>query len=133
MSLNRVDLMGRLTADPDLRKTQSGIDVASFTLAVDRDYKSQDGQRETDFINCVAWRGTADFIDRNFAKGQMAVVTGSLQVRSFTDKEGKKRTATEVMVDNVYFAGQKQSNNSGYGKAGTPEYTEIDDDGELPF
>lgn len=124
MSLNHVDLMGRLTADPDLRKTQSGISVASFTLAVDRDYKSQDGQRETDFINCVAWRGTADFIDRNFAKGQMAVVTGSMQVRSFTDKEGKKRTATEVMVDNVYFAGQKKE----------ASFTEAEeDDGDIPF
>lgn len=123
MSLNHVDLMGRLTADPDLRKTQSGISVASFTLAVDRDYKSQDGQRETDFIDCVAWRGTAEFLDRNFYKGQMAVVTGSIQVRSYNDKEGNRRTATEVMVDNVYFGGPKKE---------TAAAEDIDD-GELPF
>jgi len=125
MSLNRIDLMGRLTADPQLRKTQSGVSVASFTLAVDRDYKGQDGQRETDFIPCVAWRGTAEFLDRNFVKGQLAIVTGSLQIRSYTDKEGNKRTATEVMVDNVYFGGPKK-------EAQTIDAEDFDD-GDIPF
>lgn len=126
--LNKVDLLGRLVRDPDLRTTTGGTSVASFTLAVDRDYKSQDGSREADFIPVVAWKGTAEFVERNFVKGQLAVVTGRLQVRSYTDKDGTKRTSTEVVAENIYFAGPKPGS-----RVGTPEYTEIENDGELPF
>ena len=105
--LNHIVLMGRLTRDPELRRTGSGISVASFTLAVDRDFASKDaresGERETDFIDIVAWRSTADFVSRYFTKGRMAVVTGRLQIRNWTDKEGNKRRSAEVVADNVYF------------------------------
>ena len=100
--LNRIVLMGRLTRDPELRKTQSDTPVCSFSLAVDRDYK-RDGEKETDFIDVVAWRSTAEFVSRYFAKGRMAVVEGRLQIRDWTDKEGGKRRSAEVIADNVYF------------------------------
>lgn len=127
--LNHVVLQGRLTADPDMRRTSNDIPVASFTLAVDRDFKGQDGQRETDFIPVVVWRRTAEFVDHYFTKGQAAVVSGRLQVRSYTDKQGNKRTVSEVVADNIYFAGPKPGS-----RVDTPEYTEIESDwDELPF
>ena len=132
--LNKIILMGRLTRDPDLRRTQSGTAVASFTLAVDRDYKPQDGERETDFIDIVAWRGTGEFVSKYFTKGRMAVVEGRLQVRDWTDKDGNKRRSTEVVADNVYFGDSKRP------ESGTPaepsgELQELPDEekGELPF
>ena len=132
--LNKIILMGRLTRDPELRRTQSGTAVASFTLAVDRDYKPQDGERETDFIDIVAWRGTGEFVSKYFTKGRMAVVEGRLQVRDWTDKDGNKRRSTEVVADNVYFGDSKRP------ESGTPaepsgEFQELPEEekGELPF
>ena len=132
--LNKIILMGRLTRDPELRRTQSGTAVASFTLAVDRDYKPQNGERETDFIDIVAWRGTGEFVSKYFSKGRMAVVEGRLQVRDWTDKDGNKRRSTEVVADNVYFGDSKRP------ESGTPaepsgELQELPDEekGELPF
>lgn len=113
--LNSVIIMGRLTADPELRTTTSGLSVTSFTVAVDRNYKSGD-ERQTDFINCVAWRATADFVTRYFRKGQMIAVQGSLQVRNYEDKNGNKRTAYDVVADNVSFCGSKsESGNNNFG------------------
>lgn len=106
--LNHISLMGRLTRDPELRRTQNGIAVASFTLAVDRDYKADSGERGVDFVDCVAWRSSAEFAQKYFTKGQMAVVSGRLQSRDWTDKEGGKRKSWEVLVDNLYFAGAKK-------------------------
>lgn len=158
--LNHIVLMGRLTRDPELRRTQNGIAVASFSLAVDRDYGSRDGgEKQTDFIDIVAWRNTAEFVSKYFTKGRMAVVTGRLQIRDWTDKEGGKRRSAEVVADNVYFGDSKRDNassggsysgNSGYsggnGYSNAPAYgnsydapaistsfSEVDDDGELPF
>ena len=105
--LNQIVLMGRLTKDPELRMTQSQKSVASFTLAVDRDY-SPAGEKETDFISCVAWGRTADFVHQYFTKGQMAVVTGRLQLRDWTDRDGNKRTSAEVVADRVYFGEAKR-------------------------
>ena len=100
--LNRIILMGRLTRDPELRHTQSGTAVASFSLAVDRDFKSRDsGEKTTDFIDVVAWRNTAEFVSKYFAKGRMAVVEGRLQIRDWTDRDGGKRRSAEVVADNV--------------------------------
>ena len=113
--LNHITIMGRLTRDPELRRTGSGIAVASFTLAVDRDFSPRDGgERETDFIDCVAWRQTGEFVSKYFTKGRMAVVSGRLQIRSWTDKDGNKRRTAEVVADNVYFGDSKRdSDNSG--------------------
>lgn len=107
--LNSIQLMGRLTADPELHQTQSGIAAVSFRLAIDRDYLDKEtNTRPTDFIPCIAWRGTAEFIQKYFQKGQMVVVTGSLQSRNYEDKQGQKRTAYEVVVDTAHFCGSKQ-------------------------
>ena len=107
--LNRIILMGRLTRDPELRRTQSGTAVASFTLAVERDFKDQNsGERATDFIDVVAWRQTGEFVHRYFKKGRMAVVEGRLQMRDWTDKDGNKRRAAEVVADSVYFGDSKR-------------------------
>ena len=132
--LNKIVLMGRLTRDPELRRTQSGTAVASFTLAVDRDYKPQDGERETDFIDIVAWRGTAEFVSKYFTKGRMAVVEGRLQVRDWKDKDGAKRRSTEVIADNVYFGDSKRSE-SDTPEAPSGEIRELPEEekGELPF
>lgn len=112
--LNHIVLMGRLTRDPELRHTQSGIPVASFTLAVDRDFGSRD-EKQTDFIDIVAWRNTGEFVSKYFSKGRMAVVSGRLQIREWTDKEGGKRRSAEVVADNVYFGDSKRdSDNGGY-------------------
>lgn len=105
--LNKIILMGRLTRDPELRRTGSGTAVTFFSLAVDRDFKSQAGEKETDFIDIVAWRATAEFVSKYFTKGRMAVVEGRLQLRDWTDKEGGKRRSAEVIADNVYFGDSK--------------------------
>ena len=116
--LNCITIMGRLTRDPELRRTGSGIAVASFTVAVDRDF-AQDGKKETDFIDCVAWRQTGEFVSKYFRKGSMIVVRGRLQIRNWNDKDGNKRKTAEVVADNCYFGSTKSdsdgsNNNSGY-------------------
>ncbi|MBE6995570.1 MAG: single-stranded DNA-binding protein [Ruminococcaceae bacterium] len=149
--LNKIILMGRLTRDPELRRTGSGTAVTSFSLAVDRDFKSQGGDKETDFIDIVAWRSTAEFVSKYFTKGRMAVVEGRLQIRDWTDKDGGKRRSAEVVADNVYFGDSRRDGGSDYASApayGTPasdrgyaapmggqsDFAEIgEEDGELPF
>ena len=118
--LNHITIMGRLTRDPELRRTGSGTAVASFTLAVDRDFAPKDGgEKETDFIECTAWRHTAEFVSKYFTKGRMAVVSGRLQMRKWTDKDGNKRTSAEVVADNVYFGDSKKDDGGSYGGAYT--------------
>ena len=107
--LNKIILMGRLARDPELKRTTSGTAVTSFSLAVDRDFKSQSGEKETDWIDCVAWRGTAETVCKYFTKGRMMIVAGRLQIRDWTDKDGGKRRSAEVVADNVYFADSKRS------------------------
>ncbi len=159
--LNKIFIMGRLTRDPELRRTQTGTPVASFSLAVDRDFKDKTtGERATDFIDVVAWRSTAEFVSRYFAKGRMAVVEGRLQIRDWTDKEGNKRRSAEVVADNIYFGDSKRDGDSagsyspGYGAQGRysapapadplsgyadppadgDQFAELStDDGKLPF
>lgn len=137
--LNHIVLMGRLTRDPELRQTGSGISVASFTIAVDRDYAAQGAEKETDFVDIVAWRGTADFVSKYFAKGRMAVVSGRLQIRDWQDKEGNKRRSAEVVADNIYFGeSKKDSQGSSSTQSDEPaQSTDFapldDDDSELPF
>ena len=118
--LNHIVLMGRLTRDPELRRTGSGIAVASFSLAVDRDFGSKEsGEKETDFIDIVAWRNTAEFVSKYFTKGRMAVVSGRLQIRNWNDKDGNKRRSAEVVADNVYFGDSKRDADSGNGYTGS--------------
>ena len=116
--LNHIVIMGRLTRDPELRRTGSGVAVTSFSVAVDRDFSNKEsGERETDFIDCVAWRSTGEFVAKYFQKGSMAVVSGRLQMRSWTDKDGNKRRTAEIVADNVYFGSSKRdesSNNGSY-------------------
>ena len=151
--LNKIILMGRLTRDPELRRTGSGTAVTSFSLAVDRDFKSQSGEKETDFIDVVAWRSTAEFVAKYFTKGRMAVVEGRLQIRDWTDKDGNKRRTAEVVADNIYFGDSKRDGNGGgyndgpsysapvysapvggYAAPVGGDFAEIDDeDGDLPF
>jgi len=139
--LNKIFIMGRLTRDPELRTTNSGTSVASFSLAVDRNYKGADGEKETDFIDCVAWRSTAEFAAKYFAKGRMAVVEGRLQIRPWTDKEGNNRRSAEVIVDNMYFGDSKRDGDTGGARpASGPvnvsanDWQEADEDeGDLPF
>ena len=122
--LNHITIMGRLTRDPELRRTGSGIAVASFTLAVDRDFSPRDGgERETDFIDCVAWRQTGEFVSKYFTKGRMAVVSGRLQIRSWTDKDGNKRRTAEVVADNVYFGDSKRDGDNGGSSYGGNAYS----------
>ena len=117
--LNRIIIMGRLARDPELRRTQTGTPVASFRLAVDRDFKDKStGERSTDWIDVVAWRATAEFVSRYFTKGRMAVVEGRLQMRDWTDKDGNKRTSAEVVADNVYFGDSKRDGEGGGYSAG---------------
>ena len=112
--LNHITIMGRLTRDPELRRTGSGLPVASFTVAVDRDFgKNENGEKETDFIDCVAWRQTGEFVSKYFAKGSMIVVSGRLQIRNWNDKDGNKRRSAEVVADNCYFGESKRSNEGG--------------------
>ena len=113
--LNHIVIMGRLTRDPELRRTGSGVAVASFSVAVDRDFAGREsGERETDFIDCVAWRSTGEFVSKYFTKGSMIVVSGRLQIRSWTDKEGNKRRTAEVVADNVYFGESKRNDGGSY-------------------
>ena len=159
--LNHIVIMGRLTRDPELRSTQSGVSVASFTVAVDRDFGGRDGgERQTDFIDCVAWRQTGEFVSKYFHKGSMIVVSGRLQSRKWQDREGNNRTNWEIQADNVYFGESRNSSgsysrddngysNSSYSNSGNSgsydggrqnsapapsAFAELDDgDGELPF
>ena len=147
--LNHIVIMGRLTRDPELRYTQSQIPVASFRVAVDRDF-GRGEERQTDFIDCVAWRSTGEFVSKYFQKGSMAVVSGRLQMRDWTDKDGNKRTSAEVVADNVYFGDSKRDGAADYGApaysapmggraSAAPmdshsDFAEIgEEDGELPF
>ena len=135
--LNHIVLMGRLTRDPELRHTGNGTAVASFSLAVDRDYKGQSGEKETDFVDIVAWRATADFVSKFFTKGRMTVVEGRLQLRDWTDKDGGKRRSAEVVAEHVYFGDSKQRFESDTASAppASGDFREIpeDEEGELPF
>ena len=148
--LNHITIMGRLTRDPELRRTGSGVAVASFSLAVDRDFgKNENGERETDFIDCVAWRQTGEFVSKYFTKGRMAVVSGRLQIRSWTDKDGNKRRSAEVVAENVYFGDSRKDSDNGnsygsapaaYGTYSAPAAAPAsdfamldDDDAQLPF
>ena len=158
--LNRIVIMGRLVRDPELRTTQSGVAVTSFTLAVDRDFKNRDsGEKSTDFIDVVAWRQTAEFVCKYFAKGRMAVAEGRLQIRDWKDRDGNNRRSAEVVADNVYFGDSKREGGDRYGtpppygsapasygggqqpayggyagRGETSGFSEIDDqDGDLPF
>ena len=148
--MNQIVIMGRMTRDPELRHTPNGVAVASFSLAVDRGYASKEsGERQTDFIDVVAWRGTAEFVSKYFTKGQMTAVTGRLQIRDWTDKDGNKRRSAEVVADNIYFTESKRSREAAYGAAPeakddysadysspveSSDFAELDmDEGELPF
>ena len=137
--LNHIILMGRLTRDPELRQTQSGTTVASFSLAVDRDFSDKStGQRPTDFIDIVAWRNTAEFVSKYFSKGRMAVVEGRLQIRDWEDSNGNKRRSAEVVAEHVYFGDSKREGGgerpADVSCAEPPKTVELpDDDGELPF
>ena len=135
--LNRIVLMGRLTRDPELRHTGNGTAVASFSLAVDRDYKGQSGEKETDFVDIVAWRSTADFVSKYFTKGRMAVVEGRLQIRDWKDKDGSNRRSAEVVAEHVYFGDSKQRAESDTASAppASGDFREVpeDEEGELPF
>lgn len=124
--LNKVFVMGRLTRDPELRRTQSGTAVASFSLAVDRDYKSQSGEKETDFFDVVAWRTTGEFVAKYFTKGRMAVVEGRLQVRQWQDKDGNNRRSTEIIAENIYFGDSKKDVSDNTGNYGAQAYTAPD-------
>ena len=117
--LNHIVVMGRLTRDPELRKTASGVSVASFSVAVDRDFSQQDGKKETDFLDVVAWRNTAEFAAKYFTKGRMAVVSGRLQIRNWEDKEGNKRRTAEILAENIYFGDSKKEDDSGSAPAPT--------------
>ena len=134
--LNTITIMGRMTRDPELKTTPSGAAVTSFTLAVERDFKDKEtGEKAPDFIDCVAWRGTAEFVARYFSKGRMAVASGRLQLRDYTDKDGNKRRAAEVVAENVYFG---DSNNGNRGAENGDNYqtggwTEVPDGEGLPF
>lgn len=140
--LNKIIIMGRLTRDPELRRTGSGTAVTSFSLACDRDFKSQSGEKETDFIEVVAWKNTAEFVSKYFSKGRMAVVEGRLQIRDWTDKAGNKRTTAEVVADNVYFADSKRSESNDNQKENfnalsgrvSDDFVPISEEGgEIPF
>ena len=140
--LNKIIIMGRLTIDPELRRTGSGTAVTSFSLACDSDFKSQSGDKETDFIEVVAWKNTAEFVSKYFSKGRMALVDGRLQIRDWTDKAGNKRTTAEVVADNVYFADSKRSESNDNQKENfnalsgrlSDDFVPIsEEDGEIPF
>ena len=137
--LNRIIVMGRLTRDPELRRTNSGTAVTSVTLAVDRDFKEQDGSKKADFIDVVAWKGTAEMLAKYFTKGRMAVVEGRLQLRDWTDKEGNKRRTAEVVANTVYFGDSKRDDTQSSLASinpvpvSTADFQEVDDDGQLPF
>ena len=133
--LNHITLAGRLVRDPELRRTQNGTAVASFTLACERDFKNEDGDREVDFIDCVAWRKTAELVSGYFTKGRMAIVSGRMQIRGWTDKYGNRRKSAEILVDNIYFGDSKpQAEGAAMEATGAEPYSEIaEDDDQLPF
>ena len=140
--LNHITIMGRFARDPEMRTTQSGVAVASFTLAVDRDFGGRDGgEKQTDFIDCTAWRHTAEFVSKYFSKGRMAVVSGRLQIDNYTDNDGNKRRSAKVIADNIYFGDSKKDGATGSQSDETASFTpassgfvQVDvDDGELPF
>ncbi len=146
--LNQISVMGRIVRDPELRRTNSGKPVTSFTLACDRDFKnSQTGEKEVDFLDCVAWNSTAETVEKYFRKGQMAAATGRLQIRQYTDKNGQKRRQAEILVSSVYFCGGKENGSAGGSEAdsgySTPSYQTNapssdftmlgDEDAQLPF
>lgn len=140
--LNHITIMGRLTRDPEMRSTQSGVAVASFTLAVDRDFGGKDGgEKQTDFIDCTAWRHTAEFVSKYFSKGRMAVVSGRLQIDNYTDNDGNKRRSAKVIADNIYFGDSKKdgatSGQSDEAASFTPapsDFVQVEvDNSELPF
>lgn len=134
MAINKIILMGRLCADPELRRTNTGTAVTSFTLAVDRDYRDKEGASETDFIEVIAWKSSAEFVCKHFSKGRMAIIEGRLQIRNWTDKDGNKRKAAEVVAERIHFGESKKVD------VKTPEdlqnrLNELveEDDGDLPF
>ena len=131
--LNKIFIMGRLTRDPELRRTTSGTAVTSFSLAVDRDFKGQNGEKETDFIDVVAWRNTAEFVAKYFGKGRAAVVEGRLQIRDWKDKDGSNRRSAEVVADNVYFADSKRDDANNGASYSAQNFPEIDDEDDVPF
>ena len=137
--LNKAIIMGRLTKEPEKRSTQNGTSVTTFTVAVDRSFKTKDSEKQTDFINCVAWRQTADFVAQHFAKGQMIAVVGSIQTRSYADRDGKNRTVTEIIADEVSFTGEKKEAaqttqpQENYYRPGRIQDIEYDEDSDLPF
>lgn len=133
--LNHITLAGRLVRDPELRRTQNGTAVASFTLACERDFKNESGDREVDFIDCVAWRKTAELVSGYFTKGRMAIVSGRMQIRGWTDKDGNRRKSAEILVDNIYFGDSKpQAEGAAAEASGAEPYGEIaEDDDEIPF
>ncbi len=144
MGLNRIALQGRLVADPEIRTTTSGVSVANLRLAVDRNYKDADGNKGVDFFNCTAWRGTAEFVEKYFHKGELILIDGKLQNSQYTDKDGQKRTVTQVIVDSVFFCGSSGGNKSGSTEQRSPyniqptaqdNFQEITDgsEDELPF
>lgn len=132
--LNHISIMGRLTRAPELRHTTSGTAVATFTLAVERDFKDKNsGERQTDFIDCVAWRQTGEFVSKYFVKGQMAVVDGTLQLRNWTDQNGNKRRNAEVIASNIYFTGKREE--AAAGQSNSDDFSPLDDidDDDMPF
>lgn len=141
--LNKVILMGRLTAEPELRQTANGTSVVSFTLAVDRSYARQGEEKQTDFLNIVAWRQTAEFIAKWFRKGQLVAVSGRIQTRNYEDKQGNKRTATDIVADEAFFAESKRDSQPQYDRSQPSrepqmpvefeDFEEVDEDGDLPF
>ena len=137
--LNHITAAGRLTKDPELRRTQNGVAVASFTIACDRDIKDASGNKQTDFIDCVAWRNTAEFVDKYLTRGRMVIVSGRLQMREWTDKNGNKRRNAEILAENVYFADSKRTventeKNETKEAAQTVDFDQVEiDDDELPF
>ena len=125
--LNHITIMGRLTRDPELRRTGSGVAVASFTIACDRDYNPKDGEeKETDFIDCVAWRSTGEFVSKYFQKGRMAIVSGRLQIRTWVDKENNKRRNAEVVADSVYFGDSKKSEQDNFAQVSENPFAETE-------
>lgn len=139
--LNQITIMGRLCADPELRRTTTGVPVAGFSIACDRDFKGKDGSKETDFVDVVAYRNTAEFVEKYFTKGRMAVVSGRLQIRAWTDKDGNKRRTAEVVADNVYFGDSKPGADTSNAPAATytatapaNDFVMLDgEDNALPF
>lgn len=132
--LNRIILQGRLGADPELRTTNTGTEVATVNIAVDRDKKSPDGERKADWITVVAWRKSAEFLTRYFKKGSTVIVEGRLQMRSYTDREGNKRSAAEVIADSIYFGDSKRDErNRQNDEPQAVEFSDLMDDNELPF